>query len=138
VGQTAVGKDTRFLEDRLRKSRTPARDTENPKYQPRTIAGSGFRPQAAVWRILLCLIAGAAFVAAQTANNKIYSFLFDCSRRVSTGQTSGALLVCVNSNTSSIQRIRPGDSFTFQFSIGDGQIILLNPSVMWQRLAGPR
>jgi hypothetical protein len=75
-------------------------------------------------------MACSAFLAAQTPNNKITLACSITPSAVETGQTSSALLVCANSNTASTQQIQPNDTFTFQFSIGDGQISSLMASVI--------
>ena len=83
-----------------------------------------------VLRSFLLVAACSAFLGAQTVNNKITLACSITPSAVQTGQTSSALLVCANSNTSSTQQIQPNDTFTFQFSIGDGQISALIPSVI--------
>ncbi len=71
-----------------------------------------------------------AYLAAQTPNNKITLACSITPNAIEIGQTSSALLVCANSNTSSTQQIQPNDAFMFQFSIGDGQISSLIASVI--------
>ncbi len=71
-----------------------------------------------------------AYLAAQTPNNRITLACSITPNAVEIGQTSSALLVCANSNTSSTQQIQPNDAFTFQFSIGNGQISSLIASVI--------
>ncbi len=83
-----------------------------------------------ILRSIVCAMACGAFLAAQTTNNKITLACSITPSAVETGQTSNALLVCANNNTASAQPIQPNDAFTFQFSIGDGQISSLIASVI--------
>jgi len=81
--------------------------------------------------LILCAIACQALLAGQTtANDKITPVCSVTPGAIQTGQTSGALLVCANGNASSTAQIQPGDTFTFQFNIADGQITSLIPAVI--------
>jgi hypothetical protein len=81
-------------------------------------------------RSIVCAMACGAFLAAQTTNDKITLACSISPSAIETGQTSSALLVCTNANTLSTQQIQPNDTFSFQFSLGDGQISSLVPSVI--------
>jgi Collagen triple helix repeat (20 copies) len=81
-------------------------------------------------RSIVCAMACTASLAAQATNNKITLTCLMSPGAIETGQTSSVLLVCMNTNTSSTQQIQPNDAFSFQFSLGDGQISSLVPSVI--------
>lgn len=82
-----------------------------------------------VLRGIVYALACGAFLGAQTTNNKIALACSMTPSAIEVGQTSNALLVCADSGTT-LAQIQPGDTFTFQFSIGDGQISSLVPGVI--------
>lgn len=83
-----------------------------------------------VFRSVVCAMACGLFLGAQTANNKITLACSISPGAIEAGQTSSALLTCANTNALSTQPIQPNDAFSFQFSLGDGQVSSLVPSVI--------